>query len=462
MTFIFYDTETTGTNTAFDQILQFAAIKADHDLNVVGTFDIRCRLLPYIVPSPTALLVTGVTVADLTTAPISHFEMMRQVRAKLGEWSADGAIFVGWNSLRYDEAMLRQAYYQTLLPIYQTNTNGNGRADMMRMAQVTSACLPDAIAVPVDADGKLRFKLSLFAGANDVPLDHAHEALADASATLGVARVLMLQAPRIWDALIANARKSQALWLIENNPLLILSQTFGGSHHTAVVTPIAANAGNSNEWALFDLQFDPADFLDAGDDALRVAINGDVKILRRISVNAQPGLLPLDFIPSDVRGGRLSIEVYQERARRVREHATFRHRVAQILADRYADRSAAIHIEQRIYDDFPSTANEGRMADFHRHDWSERVGILDTIDDDRYRKFGQRVIAAERPDLLTDEQRNHWHTWRRERLLAEGETPWLTIPRALAEIDQLFETGPVEQREQLASIRDFLSRTAHT
>ncbi|SHL68298.1 Exonuclease [Roseovarius marisflavi] len=30
--FIFYDTETTGTDTTFDQILQFAAILTDADL----------------------------------------------------------------------------------------------------------------------------------------------------------------------------------------------------------------------------------------------------------------------------------------------------------------------------------------------------------------------------------------------------------------------------------------------
>jgi len=78
MTYIFYDTETTGKLTAFDQILQFAAIKTDAELNVVDTFNIRCRLLPYIVPAPGALLTTGVTVADITGCPLSHFEMMRQ------------------------------------------------------------------------------------------------------------------------------------------------------------------------------------------------------------------------------------------------------------------------------------------------------------------------------------------------------------------------------------------------
>src|SRR5664280_665932 len=135
MTYIFYDTETTGKHTSFDQILQFAAIKTDAELNVLDTFDIRCRLLPYIVPSPGALLVTGATIADITTCPLSHFEMMRQIHAKMHRWSEGGVVFVGWNSMKFDETLLRQAYYQTLLPVYQTNTNGNGRADRMRMAQ---------------------------------------------------------------------------------------------------------------------------------------------------------------------------------------------------------------------------------------------------------------------------------------------------------------------------------------
>src|SRR6516162_3309760 len=98
MAFIFYDTETTGTKRHFDQILQFAAIKTDDDLNPIETFNIRCRLLPHVVPSPGALLVTGARVADLTGAPLSHFEMMRQVRTKMRDWSGEGAIFIGWNS----------------------------------------------------------------------------------------------------------------------------------------------------------------------------------------------------------------------------------------------------------------------------------------------------------------------------------------------------------------------------
>ena len=49
MRFVFYDTETTGTNTSFDQTLQFAAIYTDEHFNELDRLEIRSRLLPYIV-----------------------------------------------------------------------------------------------------------------------------------------------------------------------------------------------------------------------------------------------------------------------------------------------------------------------------------------------------------------------------------------------------------------------------
>lgn len=66
MAFVFYHTETTGVVAAFDQILQFAAIKTDDNLNELDRLDIRCRMMPHIVPSLGALRVTGLTPAMLT------------------------------------------------------------------------------------------------------------------------------------------------------------------------------------------------------------------------------------------------------------------------------------------------------------------------------------------------------------------------------------------------------------
>jgi len=132
MAFVFYDTETTGSEPFYDQILQFAAILTDDDLIERDSFEIRCRLQPHIVPSPGALLVTGVTIDRITDPALpSHYQMVASIREKLLSWSP--AVFAGYNSLEFDEDLLRQALYQTLHPPFLTNTNGNSRLDVLQL-----------------------------------------------------------------------------------------------------------------------------------------------------------------------------------------------------------------------------------------------------------------------------------------------------------------------------------------
>ena len=57
--FAFYDFETTGISPAFDQPLQFAAILVDDDFQEIERVNLRCRLSRHIIPSPYAMLVTG-------------------------------------------------------------------------------------------------------------------------------------------------------------------------------------------------------------------------------------------------------------------------------------------------------------------------------------------------------------------------------------------------------------------
>ena len=148
MKFVIYDTETTGSSTAYDQILQFASVLTDSDLNELDNFAVRCRLLPHVVPSPAALVVNRVTPAMLTDEKLpSHYEALRQIRAKLIEWSP--AVFLGYNSIEFDEKLLRQTFFQTLHPLFLTNTNGNARGDVMRLVYAASIYGGNTIKVPL-------------------------------------------------------------------------------------------------------------------------------------------------------------------------------------------------------------------------------------------------------------------------------------------------------------------------
>ena len=55
--YIFTDTETTGLDINFSQIIQVGSILTDESLNQENSQDIGSKLLPWVVPSPEAFLV---------------------------------------------------------------------------------------------------------------------------------------------------------------------------------------------------------------------------------------------------------------------------------------------------------------------------------------------------------------------------------------------------------------------
>ena len=208
---------------------------------------------------------------------------------------------------------------------------------------------------------------------------------------------------------------------------------------------------------MFDLQFDPALYLGANDADLRDAIDGTNKVIRRVSINAQPFLLPIDYAPDDVPGGRQSLETYQARVQAIREHPEFRRRISRLLAARYEDQVEPAYVEQRIYSGFPSNADQARMHSFHDQGWEDRIGIIQEIEDERYRQIAHRIVAIERPDLLTDAQRQRWESWRRERVLTDEKVPWMTVASAIEELADESQDATPAQQAQLADLESFLN-----
>jgi exodeoxyribonuclease-1 len=120
MKYIFYDTETTGINPEFNQILQFAALEADEDLNELNLINIKCRPVHYIVPSPTAMVVTKVRPSELLSRKYSHLEMVYEMRNWILQRTP--SLLIGHNSIKFDENFVRHSLYKTLYPVYLTNT----------------------------------------------------------------------------------------------------------------------------------------------------------------------------------------------------------------------------------------------------------------------------------------------------------------------------------------------------
>jgi hypothetical protein len=143
------------------------------------------------------------------------------------------------------------------------------------------------------------------------------------------------------------------------------------------------------------------------------SIDGKIKAIRRVSINSQPGLLPVDFAPDDIQGGRQSLETYQARAQLIREHSAFRQRIARLLADRYEDQAESTNVEERIYSGFPSYDDQaliGKPAGYSGNDYSRFVvalgladpnpSLVDAMLPSQFRKVELNVPPPKVPDYI--------------------------------------------------------------
>ena len=73
MNFVFYDLETTGRNSTWDQIIQVGAILVDDKFNEIERFEERCRLRSGVVPEPGALIVNNTSIEMLNNVNLSHY-----------------------------------------------------------------------------------------------------------------------------------------------------------------------------------------------------------------------------------------------------------------------------------------------------------------------------------------------------------------------------------------------------
>lgn len=435
MSFIFWDTETTGTNPAFDQILQFAAIKTDADLNEVGRFEIRSRLLPYVVPSPHALRVTGLTIDDLLDeALLSHYEMVSEIRRTLA--GSCPAAFVGYNSLKFDEEFLRQAFYQCLHPPYLTNTGGSRRADALHLIRAAAVMHPGAINIAVSDKGGPSFKLDRLAPANGFNHANAHDALADVEALIHLCRMVRNRCPDLWGrfqrfdskpAVEDFLRREDAFLLLEFHPVT-----------TAPYVATAVGSNNANVAYCYDLAIDPDDLRGLSDTELAVRLARAPRPLRKVKKNAAPCLCPLDEAPAEMLG-TVSPAEFVRRAQSLRADRALVEQLVSVAASTEAIYPPSPYVERQIYDGFWSHADGRKLEAFHSASWQERATIAERLEDPRLVWLARRLIFVEQPHLLAPEHRAAMAAEKAARLTADQTESggWTTLSKASSDLARM-------------------------
>ena len=456
MAIVFYDTETTGTKVHFDQILQFAAILTDNNLNEIERFESRSRLLPNVVAGPGAMRLTEVTVDQLHDPALpSHYDMVCRIRRKLLKWQA--SLYIGHNSLRFDEVLLRSAFYKNLLPPYLTNSAGNGRIDTLSMLQWAHKYEPGVIEIPTRPDGQPIFRLDQLAPANGYNHAHAHEAMSDVEATIHMARLLRNNAPDTWSRAMRFSKKSNVLDFCDGEVIFGLTEYYFRDYYSFLLHQVGYNPHDGNEIVAFDLYYDPADFAGLSSEALSRRLSASPKPLRRVRANALPGLIDADEAHRHTRVRDLPLEMLEERAEALEENETLKEQLLLAYMQTRPEYEDSVHVEEKIYSGFATTQDNERMDVFHQCDWSERAAIVYEFEDPRYRELGEQLIYFEAPEVLANERRQCWEERTARRLLGTGEPCGaMTLPLALQEVNDLLAVAEGDIRNLLVGHRDRL------
>ena len=115
--YIFTDTETTGLDINFSQILQVGSLLTDENLVVEKEHSLFSKLLPWVVPSPEAFLVHK-KIECLDDDSPTHYEMMCQLREDWLNWSINkNPVFITYNGHRFDEELFRRQFFFLSKPV---------------------------------------------------------------------------------------------------------------------------------------------------------------------------------------------------------------------------------------------------------------------------------------------------------------------------------------------------------
>jgi exodeoxyribonuclease-1 len=454
MGYVFFDTETTGLDPAFDQIVHFAAVRTDHDLNELGRFELRARLQPHVVPHPGALRANGIPISRLNDRSYpSHYEMVCKIRRRLIAWSP--AIFVGFNSIGFDEHVLRQALFQSLWPAYLTSQHQNGRADAFGLAQAACALTPGCLLVPRKPDGRPSFKLDQLAPANGVVHEGAHSAMSDALATVALCRLVKQRSPEAWQRFVRFSNRAAVTEFVDGEDGFVLTEFFGGEPYHRAVVCIGRNPTNPNGRFCLDLAVAPEVWRAMPDADIRAEIARKGTPVRRVRVNGAPTLSSLYDAADELLNG-LDPAIAETRARQFKNDPGLCRKIVALYSQSWADVPPSPHVERRLYSDgFPSDADQQRMFDFHEATARGRLKLTGEFEDQRLKAFAQRLVHAEHRSVLDSNPQRMADVRLAHRLMEDSSGP-LTLPQALAETEKLIADPIGDPLGLLAGYREHI------
>jgi len=448
-TFFWHDYETFGADPRRDRPSQFAGIRTDADLNVVGEpLMIYCKPPRDMLPQPAACLITGIAPQLTEREGMREAEFVAAIHEQL---ATPGTCTVGYNSLRFDDEFTRHLLYRNFYDPYGREwENGNSRWDLIDLVRLCEALRPDGIVWPTREDGSPSFKLEHLATANGLKQDRAHDALSDVEALIALARLIRQHQPKLWDWYYALRRKQRVFELLDVSamtPVVHVSSRYPASRHClTVIAPLAAHPSRAGEVIVYDLSADPSDLLalDAGDVADRVFTSradlpeGVERIaLRTVRANQAPALAPLSVLKgADHDRLGLDMAAVERHLDMLRNADGLAEKLRQIYGQA-ASLPPAEDPELALYGAFLPDADRRLLGDVRATPPDQLGTRLFNFRDPRYPELLFRYRARNWPETLSPDERDRWEAFRVDRLTRHSALTTLTLDDYNAELATL-------------------------
>ena len=451
-TLYWHDYETSGIDPRFDRPMQFAGVRTDENLNIIGEpLMIYCKPSGDYLPHPQAALVTGLTPQQAEKQGLNEAEFIKQVHAELAAPSTCG---VGYNSLRFDDEFTRFTLFRNFYDAYAREwQSGNSRWDIIDMVRLTRALRPEGIEWPDREDGKPSFRLEDLTAANNIEHSGAHDALADVYATIEMAKLIKNAQPKLYDYVFDRRRKqalAPLLNLNERKPVVHVSRMYPSDYcGTALVVPLAKDPNNSNGIIVYDLRHDPKDLIELDADTIRERLytaTADLPegvkrpALKTLHINKCPVVVPENTL-DDAAAERLQIDRAQhyQHLEMLNAAGDLSQKLNAIFTAPKFD--AIDDPDASLYGGGFFSENDKRKMDVIRNADAEMLKTLSVpFEDQRLPELLFRYRARNWPDSLSNDEKEQWLLYRQQRLGNTASDKVLNLER--------FDVALAESREQ--------------
>ena len=425
MSFYWHDYETFGTDPARDRPAQFAGIRTDDELNIVGEpLVLYCKPSPDGLPTPESCLVTGITPQKALREGVNEADFARCIERELAFPGTCGA---GYNSIRFDDEFTRHLLYRNFFDPYAREwQNGCSRWDIIDMMRLMRAFRPEGMHWP-QVDGKPSFRLEHLTEANGVIHEAAHDALSDVMATIALARLARKAQPKLYDYVYKYRDKRLVSGLLAlRMPLVHVSSMYPSEYGcTALVLPIAAHPVNRSEIVVYDLRYDPADLLNLDASEIRRRLftpkleAGRIHV-KTIHVNKCPVVATEKLLAPEI-AERLGIDVLKshEHAEMLRAASGLEEKMNEVFSGN--ERPMQTDPDLSLYSGgFFSNADRVKMEMLRASPPEKLKGLEMEYDDSRIPEMLFRYRARNYPETLSPSEKARWDAFCEERRDVKG------------------------------------------